>query len=131
MAVRSLMLPPGIPDFFTRSRTLVAGIATLNGRAWSGSGAIQSVHVSTDGGVSWDQASLEPQELGDWAWQGWRYEWSAEPGEYELSCRATDAAGNAQPLRAGWNLGGYANNAVHRVRVLVKRSQPDSAAPGP
>jgi DMSO/TMAO reductase YedYZ molybdopterin-dependent catalytic subunit len=120
MAVRSLMAPPGIPDFFTRSRTLAAGSSTLTGRAWSGSGAIRSVHVSTDGGGSWNQASLDRQELGEWAWQGWWYEWHAAPGEYELCCRATDASGNEQPLRADWNLGGYANNAVHRVRILVK-----------
>ena len=122
MAVRSLMAPPGIPDFFTRSRTLAAGSSTLNGRAWSGGVAIESVHVSTDGGRSWDQASLDRKELGDWAWQGWHYEWSAEPGEYELCCRATDEAGDEQPLRAEWNLGGYANNAVQRVRVCVTGS---------
>ena len=31
-------------------------------------------------------------------------------------------AGNRQPLEARWNVGGYANNAVHRVSVTV----PDS-----
>ena len=43
-----------------------------------------------------------------------------EPGDYELCCRATDSAGNAQPLEAPWNLGGYANNEVHRVPVVVR-----------
>ena len=41
------------------------------------------------------------------------------PGEYELCCRATDEAGNTQPLEAPWNLGGYANNEPHRVPVRV------------
>jgi hypothetical protein len=41
------------------------------------------------------------------------------PGEYELCCRATDAAGNGQPADVPWNLGGYANNAVQRVDVTV------------
>jgi hypothetical protein len=36
-----------------------------------------------------------------------------------LSSRATDAAGNTQPLDPPWNLKGYANNAVERVRVIV------------
>jgi len=34
-------------------------------------------------------------------------------------CRATDAAGNTQPLTGAWNHGGYCNNAVQRVRVKV------------
>jgi DMSO/TMAO reductase YedYZ molybdopterin-dependent catalytic subunit len=119
MAVRSLMVPPGIPDFFTRARTLAAGDCALLGRAWSGNGPIASVDVSADGGRTWDRARLDPPELGDWAWQAWHYDWAAEPGEHELCCRATDAAGDQQPLRPDWNLGGYANNAVHRVRVVV------------
>ncbi len=119
MAVRSLMVPPGIPDFFSRTRTLAAGRCSLTGRAWSGHGAVAAVQVSTDGGASWQPASVEPPALGDHAWQGWHHQWDAEPGEHELCCRAVDAAGNEQPLRAEWNLGGYANNAVHRVRVIV------------
>ncbi len=120
IAVRSLMVPPGIPDFFTRTRTLAAGNCSVTGRAWSGNGPIVTVDVSTDGGSKWDQAQLDPPELGDRAWQSWRFEWVAEPGEHELCCRATDAAGTRQPLRPEWNLGGYANNAVHRVPVHVE-----------
>jgi hypothetical protein len=57
--------------------------------------------------------------LGRWAWRSWRFVWSAEPGEYELCCRARDAAGNEQPLEPAWNVGGYVNNAVQRVSVTV------------
>ena len=32
----------------------------------------------------------------------------------------TDEAGNTQPLERPWNTGGYANNAVQRVRVTVR-----------
>ena len=124
MAVRSLMVPPGIPEFFSRTRALVAGTCSVIGRAWSGNGAIASVEVSIDGGSTWVRARLDPPELGDWAWQGWRFEWIAKPGEHELCCRATDVAGNQQPLRPEWNLGGYANNAVQRVRVLVADAGP-------
>ena len=42
-----------------------------------------------------------------------------QPGEYELCCRASDAAGNTQPTEPEWNVGGYCNNAVQRVRVTV------------
>ena len=55
-----------------------------------------------------------------WAWRSWEWEWDpAQAGAYELCCRATDSAGNVQPLKAAWNLGGYANNEVQRVAVVV------------
>jgi sulfane dehydrogenase subunit SoxC len=116
---RSLMVPPGIPDFATRERTVEPGPCPVRGRAWSGFGPIERVEVSADGGASWSDAILGPQ-ASKWAWRGWEWTWNAgEPGTYELCCRATDGAGNVQPLEAPWNLGGYANNAVQRVPVVV------------
>ena len=54
------------------------------------------------------------------AWRGWSYRWdAAEPGDYQLVCRAYDKAGNVQPLDPQWNLGGYANNAAQRIAVTV------------
>jgi DMSO/TMAO reductase YedYZ molybdopterin-dependent catalytic subunit len=119
MAPRSLMVPPGIPDFMTRQRTVAAGRVDLLGRAWSGRAPVAGVDVSTDGGASWEAASLEPPDLGPWAWRGWTYAWHAAPGKYVLCCRARDEAGNQQPLEPPWNVGGYANNAVQRVDVTV------------
>jgi Mo-co oxidoreductase dimerisation domain len=37
-----------------------------------------------------------------------------------LCCRATDEAGESQPLEPVWNLGGYENNAVQRVLVVAR-----------
>jgi sulfane dehydrogenase subunit SoxC len=119
MLPRALMIPPGIPEFATRERTVGLGSCMVRGRAWSGFGAVNRVEVSVDGGRSWDDADLGPQPS-PWAWRSW--EWLWEPrgvGAYELCCRATDAAGNSQPLEAPWNLGGYANNEVQRVAVVV------------
>jgi DMSO/TMAO reductase YedYZ molybdopterin-dependent catalytic subunit len=116
---RSLMVPPGIPDFFTRVRKVDPGPCHIVGRAWSGRGAITNVEFSPDGGTTWSGADLEPPTLGEAAWQGWRVEWNATPGTHELCCRATDQAGNVQPLEADWNTGGYLNNAVQRVPVEV------------
>ena len=115
---RSLLAPPGIPEFMTRDRLVAAGEVPLEGRAWSGLAPVEAVEVSTDGGETWSPAELEP-EGEPWAWRGWSYRWRAEPGEHVLCCRARDAAGNEQPREPAWNLGGYANNAVQAVRVTV------------
>jgi DMSO/TMAO reductase YedYZ molybdopterin-dependent catalytic subunit len=116
---RSLMVPPGIPDFHSRTRFVEAGPCRLAGRAWSGLGPVERVEVSADGGRSWAAAELE-EPVGEFAWRGWSYEWQAEPGEHELCCRATDASGETQPLEPPWNLDGFCNNAVQRVPVVVR-----------
>jgi sulfane dehydrogenase subunit SoxC len=116
---RSLMLPPGIPEFLTRSRIVEAGPCELRGRAWSGVAEIAGVDVSTDGGESWYDAEVERDGLARWAWRSWTFSWDAEPGDFVLCSRARDAAGNVQPLDAPWNVGGYGNNAVQRIPVTV------------
>ena len=115
---RALMIPPGIPDFFSRTRFVDPGPRVLEGRAWSGWAPVERVEVSADGGNTWNETMLgEP--VSDFAWRGWKYEWNAEPGEHELSCRATDAAGHTQPTSSEWNFDGLCNNVVQRVRVIV------------
>ena len=115
---RSLMVPPGIPDFLTRRRFVAPGRVELQGRAWSGWGPISRVEVSVDGGSSWAAASLGAAP-GPAAWAPWSYVWEPVAGEYELCVRAHDATGRSQPLDAPWNVGGYSNNAVQRVAVTV------------
>jgi DMSO/TMAO reductase YedYZ molybdopterin-dependent catalytic subunit len=115
---RALMAPPGIPDFATRERRAAPGPHAISGRAWSGHGTIERVELSDDGGASWDEARLGEQPS-RWAWRSWRWDWKPAPGDYELCCRATDSAGNTQPLDAPWNLHGFANNEVQRVPVTV------------
>jgi sulfane dehydrogenase subunit SoxC len=124
MEPRSLMIPPGVPEYATRERRLGPGPVTVRGRAWSGLGKIARLEVSADGAATWSDARLAP-EASPWAWRAWEWEWDARPGDYELCCRTTDAAGNAQPLEAPWNLGGYVNNEVQRVPVVVADSQLD------
>ena len=115
---RSLLVPPGIPDFLTRTRYLDAGPCVVEGRAWSGWAPVERVEVSTDGGASWADAAVG-EAPSRFAWSGWRYEWDAAPGEHELLSRATDASGRTQPLEPEWNFDGFCNNAVQRVRVVV------------
>jgi sulfane dehydrogenase subunit SoxC len=119
MHVRSLMIPPGFPDFLTRLRVVPLGQVELRGRAWSGRSAVTSVEVSTDGGATWASAEVEPPAHA-YAWQAWRCDWdAATPGSYELCCRARDAAGAVQPVEPNWNARGMGNNMAQQVRVQV------------
>ena len=120
MSPRSLLVPPGFPDFMTRRRFVDVGDYVLRGRAWSGWGPIDRVEVSTDGGDTWKDAALgEPAS--PFAWTPFDFVWKAtQPGEFELCCRATDAEGTTQPLDQLWNLHGFSNNMVQRVPVEVR-----------
>jgi DMSO/TMAO reductase YedYZ molybdopterin-dependent catalytic subunit len=116
--VKSLLVPPGIPDWYTRRRMVDAGPTRLFGRAWSGAGVpVARVEVRVDG--AWQAAELAPPQ-GRFAWRGWSFTWNAQAGEHELACRATDANGNVQPLQPSWDSGGFGNNAVQRVQVTVR-----------
>jgi DMSO/TMAO reductase YedYZ molybdopterin-dependent catalytic subunit len=117
MRVRALMIPPGIPDFFSRRRVVDAGRIELTGRAWSGHGPVERVEVAIDG--KWTDAALGPA-VGEFAWRSWSFNWAANEGEHELACRATDAAGNVQQLEPAWNYQGMGNNVVQRVSVTVR-----------
>ncbi|MEW2138457.1 sulfite oxidase [Streptomyces sp. NPDC005409] len=115
---RALMVPPGFPDFMSRTRVVRPGPVRLEGRAWSGYGAVVGVEVSADTGRSWTAARVEPQGAHRWAWQAWTCDWRAAPGSHTLTVRATDGEGRTQPLEQPWNRGGFGNNLVQQVPVL-------------
>ena len=117
MRVNSLMVPPGIPDYFGRRRTVDAGRVEILGRAWSGQGQVQRVEFSVDG--AWQDAALD-SPAGLHAWRRWGVRWDAARGPHELRCRATDASGAVQPLEAPWDVTGFGNNAAQRVDVRVR-----------
>jgi DMSO/TMAO reductase YedYZ molybdopterin-dependent catalytic subunit len=119
MRAKSLMVPPGIPDWYTRQRMVEAGRVEIFGRAWSGDGVpIAKVELACDG--VWTIAALDPPSASPYAWRGWRCTWQAEAGPHELMCRATDAGGATQPLKSIWDNGGFGNNAVQRMKVWVR-----------
>jgi DMSO/TMAO reductase YedYZ molybdopterin-dependent catalytic subunit len=116
--VKSLLVPPGIPDFYSRQRMVETGPVPLFGRAWSGGGVpITRVEVGVDG--VWQDAELKGAD-GRFAWRSWTHTWDAVPGEHVLSCRATDANGETQPLEQRWDNGGFGNNVVQRVKGTVR-----------
>jgi len=119
MLPRALMVPPGVPDFMTRTRFVEPSRVLVEGRAWSGRAPVVRVEFSADGGATWVDAAME-EAVSTFAWRRWTCAWDAtRAGEHELCARATDAAGNTQPVAQDWNLEGVQNNGVQRVRVVV------------
>jgi DMSO/TMAO reductase YedYZ molybdopterin-dependent catalytic subunit len=113
MRVRSLITAPSQGDLLSRATQEITGVA------WSGDAPIAGVAVSVDGGTSWRSAELASPPS-EYSWTAWRVAWTpASPGEHALLSRATDAAGNTQPMDQIWNVQGYGNNAVQHVRVRV------------
>jgi hypothetical protein len=75
------------------------------GHAYAGTRGIRSVEVSTDGGESWDEATLseplpadsvEQTQSAEDAWRQWEYTYEAE-SPHEVVVRATDGEGDLQP----------------------------------
>ena len=117
MHVKSLIKPPGIPDWATRKRLVKPGFTIIEGRAWSGEGRkIIKVEVLLDG--EWVVAKLENHNS-NYKWIKWQCNWYAKPGHYVLSCRATDEKGCMQPESPKFNIGGFENNAIQKVEVFV------------
>ncbi len=90
----------------------------LRGHAWAGDLEVSAMHVSTDFGATWQEATLG-RPANRLAWQHWQAEVDfPEAGYYEIWARAIDSDGRAQPMvLPGWNPKGYLNNACHRIAV--------------
>ncbi|MFL6574470.1 MAG: molybdopterin-dependent oxidoreductase [Burkholderiales bacterium] len=95
MRVNSLMVPPGIPDFFTRKRTAAAGTVEIAGRAWSGAGHIDRVELAVNG--VWQDAVVERRQF-EHAWQAWCAAWEAPPAS--TSSRAAPPTAPASASRS-------------------------------
>lgn len=112
MRVRSLITHP------EDGATVNVGELAIAGLAWSGSGPVECVEVSVNGGA-WVQASLGASER--YAWRRWELVTRVDrPGEVVVRSRASDAAGNVQPDRAEWNRLGYGNNSIQVVTVSAR-----------
>jgi len=90
----------------------VQGIAVDDGTG------IRRVELSTDGGRTWADASLD-RVIDKYSWRRWRMNWRpTQMGPYSLQCRATNSAGETQPT-SQWNHGGYGRNVIQTLEVEV------------
>ena len=108
------------------------GLYELTGLAWSGSGRIERVEITTDGGKSWVNAQLHEPRL-PIAFTRFRLPWRFEGREAVIASRATDETGYVQPSRealiavrgtnSGYHFNGmkfwkvHANGTVTNVEV--------------
>jgi len=118
------------------SQALVGKAVAVRGVAWSGdAGPVTSVDVSVDGGRTWKQAALRPDQRTQFGWRQWEFTWTPQQeAYYTIMARARDAAGNTQPLDQEWNPSGYLWNVVPRlgldvVKELSAKTQTPAAGP--
>ena len=99
--------------------TVPAGPLTVRGYAFAGDDrGVARVDVSLDGGRTWRQADLEPEQS-PWSWRLWSLRATTVPGPVTITARAWDTTGAMQPESAAalWNPKGYANNCWARVHL--------------
>jgi DMSO/TMAO reductase YedYZ molybdopterin-dependent catalytic subunit len=99
------------------------GNVRVQGTAWSNSSPIARVDVSTDGGQSWKPAKLTGQPT-KYGWRVWHHDWKPAEGKYTLLSRATNMAGQTQPLSQEWNPNGYLWNVAQPVAVTISGQPP-------
>ena len=102
----------------TDGAKLKAGRMTLRGIAFDGGKGIKEVAVSTDGGKTWTQAKLG-RDLGKYSFREWKLRTELAAGASELKVRATNNAGDTQPMDPLWNPAGYLRNVVETLHVTA------------
>jgi len=91
----------------------------IDGIAFDGGSGIRAVEVSVDNGATWSGTTLDP-DLGQYSFRRWRFVWTPPVrGAQGLLVRAIARDGQIQPLKAGWNRGGYMQNAIEELPVTV------------
>src|SRR6267154_4933080 len=90
----------------TDGAKLKPGRTTLKGIAFDGGKGIKEVAVSLDGGRTWTPAKLG-KDLGKYSFREWKLPLKLAAGAYELKVRATNNAGDTQPMEPTWNPAGY------------------------
>ena len=109
---------------------LAAGGYRIHGYAHSPTGPIAKVEWSLDSGKTWSGAAITTPQVQPglkqrsdsafrYSWARFGFAWEAQPGEYSIMTRATDAAGNTQPDEIPFNEKGYLFNqpVPHPIRV--------------
>jgi DMSO/TMAO reductase YedYZ molybdopterin-dependent catalytic subunit len=97
-----------------------SGRILIQGVAMGGMASVEGVEVSTDGGETWQEATLTGPDLGAYAWRPFALSAELQPGTYLVASRAT-AGGETQPETFEPNERGYGHNGwrAHAVEITV------------
>jgi hypothetical protein len=107
-----------VADPIAGTRLRAAGF-TIEGVAWDRGHGIKQVDVSLDGGKSWKPATLG-RDLGRFAFRAFSFNTGKiEAGNYVISSRATNNAGETQVDKLKFNPAGYHNNVPQQIAVTV------------
>jgi len=93
----------------------------VHGAAWACDAEIAKVELSTDGGATWNNATLVGESKVN-AWRLWEFNWQtpSQPGKQTLIARATDSFGRTQSSHRDPDRGTYMINHLLPIEVEVK-----------
>ncbi len=94
------------------------GKLTVSGLAWDGGYGINKVEVSTDGGKTWQTATLG-QDLGRFAFRPWSFTLNAKRGKNSVMVTATNKIGQGQTSELIFNPAGYHNNVMQNITLTA------------
>ena len=90
----------------------------VGGIAMGGDHGVARVAVTSDGGRSWRQAKLGPDE-GRYSFRRWDARVPLVRGRNTIAVRCWNSAGVAQPFRPIWNPGGYMRGNVETTTIVA------------
>jgi len=116
MQVKAQIATPAQGDIVPANSTV-----RVHGAAWTSSGEIAKVELSTDGGATWTEAKLLGESEPN-AWRLWEFNWQTPtaPGRQTLIARATDSIGRTQPVERDRDHGTYMINHFLPITVEVR-----------